>query len=283
MIYSMLIDPSKCIGCRACQVACKQWNQLPAEDTKFTGTYENPPMLSPITWTRIAFNEREADGGIKWNLTKLGCMHCTDAACMQSCPAGAIYHTDYGTVAIDTQKCIGCNYCAANCPFNAISFDRKTNVAKKCTFCVDRIANGLKPACANACPTGAITFGSRTDILSLAKERVAELKKQGKSNAYIYGLEEVSGTANVYVLTESPEYYGLPINPQVPLTARLWGIVYKPLRFVVVILAGFGLWANKTQSKDIQSRTDKKDKMLTNSQEVIEYQECTKNDDNNNV
>lgn len=272
MIKSMLIDPSKCIGCRACQMACKQWNQLPAEETKFSGTYENPPMFTPVTWTKIVFNEHEVKGDIKWNLTKQGCMHCYDAACMTVCPVEAIHRTDYGTVAVDVKRCIGCNYCAANCAFKVISFDRKTNVATKCTFCQDRVINGLVPACANACPTGAITYGSRSEIVSIANDRVVQFWEQGKTDANIYGLEELDGTGMVYVLQGDPQLYGLPRDPQVPFTARLWGVIFKPLRFVVVILMGFGLWINKNHSKDLQSLSNTKKKSTADEAEVVEYE-----------
>lgn len=271
MIKSMLIDPSKCIGCRSCQMACKQWNQLPAEKTGFTGTYENPPGFSPLTWTKIVFNEYEVNSEIKWNFTKQGCMHCYDAACMTVCPADAIYRTNYGTIAVDVNKCIGCNYCAKNCPFGVISFDRKTNVATKCTFCVDRIDNGLQPACAAACPTGAISYDSRSVVLAAANQRVVKLREQGFNNANIYGDEELEGTGMVYVLADKPEYYGLPNHPEVPFSARLWGVMFKPLRFFIVLLMALGLWVNKSQSKDVQSVSDKKSKAVTNEQEVIEY------------
>ncbi len=253
MTKSILIDPSKCMGCRGCQVACKQWNQLPAEETKFTGTYENPPSLSTSTWMKITFRETEdANGKVNWHFGNQRCMHCTDAACMISCPAGAIYHTEAGSVAIDEKKCIGCNYCVANCPFHAVSFDRATNLPFKCTFCLDRTSNGLKPACATACCTGAITFGERKDLVSVASKRLAQLKSAGKANAMIYGLEEVNGTGMLYVLPDSPEKYGLPADPQVPFGARLWGALFKPFRILVIIAVGLGLWANRSQVKEVE-------------------------------
>lgn len=254
MYKAMLIDPSKCIGCRACQVACKQWNQLPAEETVFSGTYENPPATSAVTWTKIMFREHVVNDRVDWIFCKQGCMHCSDAACKTVCPAGAIYHTDAGTVAVDTQKCIGCNYCAASCPFKAVSFDRKTNLPPKCTFCIDRITNGLKPACANTCPTGAITYGDRNAIIRTAYQRVDSLRQQGHKNATVYGLDEAGGTGMVYVLKDSPLLYGLPEDPHVPLTARLWGALFKPLRVLVIFAVGLGLWSNRTDSKNMQAK-----------------------------
>lgn len=253
MTKSILIDPSKCMACRSCQVACKQWNQLPAEDTSFTGSYENPPGMSINTWMRITFNEVEdKNGKVKWFFGNQRCMHCTDAACEISCPSGAIYHTDMGTVAIDENKCIGCNYCVANCPFHAVSFNRASNLPFKCTFCFDRTSNGLQPACAKACPTGAITFGERNDLVSAASRRVDQLKKAGNQNATIYGLEEVNGTGMLYVLADDPELFGLPADPQVPFGARLWGAIFKPVRILVVLALGLGLWANKAKVKEVE-------------------------------
>ncbi|HOL17137.1 MAG TPA: 4Fe-4S dicluster domain-containing protein [Bacillota bacterium] len=252
MKKSMLIDNSKCIGCRACQAACKQWNQLPAEKTEFTGTYENPPRFSPITWTKIAFREYEQNGKLSWTFTKLGCVHCTDAACIKVCPANAISHTEYGTVVIDEKRCIGCNYCAANCTFNVIGFDQAANVARKCTFCYDRIAAGMIPACAKTCPTGAITYGDRSEIMALAERRLAEVKKNGHPNADIYGVEELDGLAMMYLLKDGKENaevkYGLPEKPRIRTAAHIWDLVFKPVRAAVVLAMVFALWINKSES-----------------------------------
>lgn len=244
----MLIDTSKCVGCRACQTACKQWNQLPAEKTEFTGSYENPPRFSPVTWTKIAFREYEVNGRVKWYFTKLGCMHCVDAACIKVCPANAISHTEEGTVAISEQRCIGCNYCAANCTYNVIGFDQTANVARKCTFCYDRVTNGEIPACAKACPTGAISYGDRNGMINLAEERLGKLKAAGKENATIYGLEELDGLAMMYVLEDSPGKYGLVENPRVSTAAHIWDIIFKPVRVAVVLAMAFALWINKSES-----------------------------------
>lgn len=252
MRKSMLIDPSKCMGCRSCQVACKQWNQLPGEATEFKGTYENPPQISPITWMRIRFNEVEEGDDVKWLLSKQGCMHCVEAACMIVCPVGAIYHTESGVVAVDAQKCIGCNYCAASCPFQTIPFDRKTNLPAKCTFCQDRVVNNMTPACAQACPTGAITYGDRGNIVAATNNRITFLRQKG-IDAQPYGLEELGGMGMVYVLERPPELYGLPADPQVPFSARVWGALFRPLRFFILLAVGFGLWSNKAQSTEVQS------------------------------
>jgi formate dehydrogenase iron-sulfur subunit len=252
MRKSILIDTSKCMGCRACQVACKQWNQLSADETAFTGTYENPPRVSPTTWTRITFQEEETEKGVKWYFGNQRCMHCTDAACEIVCPVGAIYHTDAGTVDIDFNKCIGCNYCAANCPFKVISFDRKTDLPTKCTFCYDRLANGYEPACATACPTGAITFGDRGDLINQGSRRVMTLQQKGNSKATLYGLDELSGTGMMFILEDVPSHYYLPDSPVVSLQARLWSLLFRPLRIFVVLAMGLGLWSNYNKSRSIK-------------------------------
>lgn len=252
MQKTMLIDTSRCIGCRACQAACKQWNQLPAEETEFKGSYENPPRFSPVTWTKIAFREYEMDSQERWTFTKLGCMHCAEAACMMVCPASAISRTTYGTIKIDEKRCIGCNYCIANCTFNVIGFDQAANVARKCTFCEDRLAAGLIPACAKACPTGAITFGDRHEIISLAERRIQELRRANNSKAEIYGLEELDGLGMMYILKDGREdamaKYGLPENPRVRTSAHIWNVIFKPVRAIIVLALAFALWINKSES-----------------------------------
>lgn len=245
------MDTSKCMGCRSCQTACKQWNQLPADQTSFTGSYENPPRVSPSTWMRITFQEEETDKGVKWFFGSQRCMHCTDAACEIVCPVGAIHHTSAGTVDIDFEKCIGCNYCAANCPFKVISFDRKTDLPSKCTFCYDRLENGYQPACAAACPTGAIQYGDRGDLINSSMDRVMTLQQKGNPNASLYGLDELSGTGVMYILEDTPSHYLLPENPVVSLQARLWSLLFRPLRIFVVMAMGLGLWVNYNKTKNI--------------------------------
>jgi formate dehydrogenase iron-sulfur subunit len=247
-----LIDTSRCIGCRGCQAACKQWNQLPAESTTFTGSYENPPRFSSSTWCRVAFREHGNNGAVDWLMSKQGCMHCTDAACMKACPVGAIYRTPFGTVNIDQFKCIGCNYCVVACPFGVIGFDRRTNKARKCTFCIDRLENGMQPACAAVCPTRSITFGDASDLVPEATSRVDRLRARGKANARIYGLDEVGGTAMLYVLADEPEKYGLPADPEVSLQTRVWDAIFKPIRVFVVVAVMFGLWFTRSRSKQIE-------------------------------
>lgn len=229
MANAMLIDTSKCTACRGCQVACKQWNQLPAEKTECTGTYENPPALAPSTWTRVTFNEVGDSNDLQWLFAKIQCMHCTDATCVKVCPTGAAQKTDEGSVIIDQEKCTGCQFCVQNCPFEVPAYDEETNTVKKCRGCFDRVSNGMEPACAKTCPTGAIQFGERDELISAAKDRVSALEDNGFKNASLYGEEQLGGMGVMYVLTEKPDVYGLPDDPKVPPSAILWQDILKPV------------------------------------------------------
>ncbi len=208
-----LIDVSKCIACRGCQVACKQWNQLPAEATKNTGTYENPPDLSSNTVTRVIFREVLVEGQLKWLFRKHQCMHCTKAPCVELCPSDAIYKNEFGFTEINPEKCIGCGVCEKFCPFNVPRLDYETHKARKCSFCLDRVANKLEPACVKTCPTGALKFGDRQQLLDYAHQVMAQ-SKDGKM--YLYGERELDGLHVLYLLPQEPEVYGLPKSPVVP-------------------------------------------------------------------
>jgi formate dehydrogenase iron-sulfur subunit len=253
MKIAMLNDVTKCMACRGCQTACKQWNQLPAQETKFTGSYENPPSLSPITWTRIMFREHMDEGKARWLFAKMHCMHCQDAPCVDVCPSGAMHKTAKGTVKVDAEKCIACNYCVANCPFLVAQYDKSLGVARKCTFCYDRVENGMKPACAATCPTDSIVYGERNEILRMAEQRVAALKAKGVSKARIYGRDEMGGMAMVYVLADCPSAYGLPDNPQPPVGATLWGNMFKPFRTLAIVGAvAVGFVINRRRAREQQ-------------------------------
>jgi len=235
--YIKLIDVSKCTGCRGCQLACKQWNSQPANQTVNYGTYQNPPDLHWNTWTLIRFQEVVEKDKVKWLFRKDGCMHCTDAACVKVCPSGALYYTDIGTVGIHHDKCIGCKECIASCPFNIPRYDRVTDKVYKCDLCLSRIKVDLIPACAKACPTGAITFGEKSVMLKKAHARAKELG----GDANVYGDQFVGGTHVVYVLQEKPEVYeSLPRDPSVPLTIVLWKDILKPLSLLAAggVIAG---------------------------------------------
>ncbi len=227
-----LIDVTKCMACKGCQVACKQWNQLPATETEFTGSYENPADLAPETWSRVKFNEHEDGDGVKWYFNFFSCMHCANPACKDICPVDAIVKKENGAVRIDKEMCIACGACRGACPFEIPRID---DAAYKCTFCTERLANNMETACATACCTGAITVGDRDEKLEEAKARVEALQDRGFNNAQIYGEEELGGLNVIYVLADSPELYGLPEDPQVSFSAYLWKVAMGPVKTVAAI------------------------------------------------
>lgn len=257
---AMLIDTKKCTGCRNCIVGCKSWNGHTFEENKFKDAGNGLPRFSANQWIDVVANRREPQGdgevGKPLLFARLSCMHCREAACVMVCPVGAINHSAVGSVIIDPQKCIGCNYCIANCTFNVIGFDRATNIARKCTFCYDRVTTGMLPACVQACPTGTLRFGSRNEIVRLAKTGVEEMHREGNTEAAIYGLQELNGLGMIYLLEEglgeSHANYALPENPDVSTAARAWSIIFKPFRTILVAALAFALWANKGASKIIK-------------------------------
>ena len=203
---ALLIDVSRCTGCRACQVACKEWNQLPGEATAFTGTYQNPPDLSAATWTLVRFTEVAEGGQVRWLFRKAQCMHCSMAVCHAVCPQGAVTKHPEGYVVIDQVKCNGCMKCVDMCPFQVPKLNPTTNRAVKCTFCIDRVTNGLPPACAKTCTAGAIQYGTRARLLREALERAARMHPRG----HVFGERELAGLHVLYLLPEAPAAYGLP-------------------------------------------------------------------------
>ena len=217
MAKATLIDILKCTGCRACQVACKAWNDLPGETTVCLGCYDNPPDLSPDTWNRIAFYEIERDGGqLAWQFRSVRCMHCTEASCVSVCPTGAAaHHGEF--VVIDQDVCAGCGYCAKACPFDVprLGHGEEKSSATKCRFCIDRVENDQAPACAKACPTGAITFGDRDELIGKAHDRVSVLKGRGLADANLYGEHLLGGLHQMYLLSDQPAIFGLPEAPHV--------------------------------------------------------------------
>ncbi len=232
----VLIDTTKCIGCRACQVACKEWNDLPAEKTVNRGSYENPPSLSAHTWTKINFYEEwdKEKNKFIWHFKRSGCHHCTDSNCLEGCPTGAIKRSPSGMVHIDQNICIGCKNCIQLCPFGIPHLNEETGTSVKCTGCYDRVENGLPPACAKACPTGALTFGNLSELRALANDRLVELRKQGNYRACIYGDTQLGGLGFFYILQNDPEFYGLPKNPKV-VSKYFWNILSNS--FIATIAA----------------------------------------------
>jgi len=230
-----LIDVTTCIGCKACQVACSEWNDIRDEVGENHGVYDNPRDLSPDTWTLMRFDEYENDetGRLEWLIRKDGCMHCADPGCLKACPQpGAIVQYANGIVDFQSEHCIGCGYCVAGCPFDVPRISKKDNKAYKCTLCSDRVAVGQEPACAKTCPTGAIRFGSKEDMLHYAGERVEELKGRGFAGAGLYDPQGVGGTHVMYVLqhADKPElYHKLPKDPRISAAVRGWKGWMKPV------------------------------------------------------
>src|SRR5512133_151110 len=241
-----LIDVSKCIGCKACQVACMDWNGLRDDVGTNAGVYDNPPDLSDRSWTVMRFYEEELPGrGLQWLIVKDGCMHCEDPGCLRACPApGAVVQLANGIVDFQQESCIGCGYCQTGCPFNVPRFSKADNKAYKCTLCSDRVAVGLEPACIKTCPTQALSFGTKVDMKELAAERVGELRERGYDRAAIYDPQGVGGTHVFYVLPHGdPELYRLPAKAEISPLVALWrGGVAKTLgvvTMVAVFVAGF--------------------------------------------
>jgi formate dehydrogenase iron-sulfur subunit len=239
--YAMYIDASKCMACRGCQVACKQWNEnvgfIPGvRETKNVGSYENPLALDPQTWTRIKFTEYAPDNGqFQWLFLKEGCMHCGEAACVDVCPTGALKYGPHGIITYERALCNGCGYCSQFCPFGIPQlevFNTPTGEAKssKCVFCQDRTTNGLKPACVKTCPAGALGWGDRDEIIGQAKARVDRLKSElGFPGANVYGETQLGGLGRIYVLTAPPEEYGLPKDVKYPTMSTLWQKILQPV------------------------------------------------------
>ncbi len=242
-----LIDISTCIGCKACQVACMEWNDVRDKIGTNVGVYDNPPDLTEDSWTVMRFSEVEVQAGkLEWLIRKDGCMHCAEPGCLKACPSpGAIVQYSNGIVDFHEEHCIGCGYCITGCPFNIPRISKKDGKAYKCSLCSDRVAVGLEPACVKTCPTGAIVFGSKDDMIRHADLRIIDLKQRGYSNAGLYDPPGVGGTHVMYVLqhADMPEiYHGLPKNPTINPMVSLWKGIAKPLMswgLGLVALAGF--------------------------------------------
>jgi formate dehydrogenase iron-sulfur subunit len=237
-------DTSVCIGCKACEVACKEWNLVPEDGFFWTGnSYDNTGELNGSTWRHVAFIEkdvRDPQGIDQWLMSSDVCKHCTHAGCLDVCPTGAIFRTEFGTVVIQDDVCNGCGYCIPACPFGVIGRRERNGGgvehgvgahdggAHKCTLCYDRLQDGLEPACAKACPTDSIQFGPLDELIEKARERCEHLVEAGVENARLYGDDPgdgVGGFGAFFLLLDDPEVYGLPPDPVVS-TRRLgeiWG------------------------------------------------------------
>src|SRR5205823_5927578 len=235
-------DTSVCIGCKACEVACKEWNLVPEDGLVWTGnSYDNSGELSANTWRHVAFIEQEAPDPLKrgkhdfrWLMESDVCKHCTHAGCLDVCPTGAIFRTEFGTVVIQDDVCNGCGYCVTACPFGVITKRELGGDGgmHKCTLCYDRLRDGLEPACAKACPTKSIQFGPLDELVARARERCEDLHGEGVTDARLYLAPDtddgVGGAGAFFLLLDEPEVYGLPPDPIVPTKSltEIWGAAF---------------------------------------------------------
>jgi formate dehydrogenase iron-sulfur subunit len=261
-------DTTVCIGCKACQVACHQWNNLPSPDGKtyplpvLSGnSYDNTGSLSDTNWRHVKFIEQfSADANReqgRWLMMSDVCKHCVNAPCLEVCPTGAILRTEFDSVFINEPACNGCRDCISACPFGVIhmsTFGGK-NVAQKCTLCYDRLKEGLTPACAQACPTQSIRFGPIKELRKEARDRLDHLQKMGEAGAYLYGADEtvLGGLNSFYLLLDKPEVYGLPSNPKLPSRSvplsSFWGI------FAALLTALGALFAFRNRTGALSANT----------------------------
>jgi len=264
-----------CIGCKACEVACKTWNAVPDDGYLLTGmSYDNTQELGASTWRHVAFVEKPAspvepvgtdaatvdlgmpgdgppgededagsgDEGVRWLMSSDVCKHCTHAACLDVCPTGALFRTEFGTVVVQPDVCNGCGYCVPACPYGVIDLRPEDGRAFKCTLCYDRLKEGQTPACAQACPTESIQFGELDALRERADRRLAELREQGVDAARLYGRDPedgVGGDGAFFLLLDEPEVYGLPPDPVV--TTRDLGSIWKAVGGAAAAVLGLGL------------------------------------------
>ncbi|MDG6107127.1 4Fe-4S dicluster domain-containing protein [Dactylosporangium aurantiacum] len=249
-------DTSICIGCKACEVACKEWNAVPEDGQRLTGmSFDNSVGLSADTWRHVAFIEQSVstgsgtgigtDAGVRWLMASDVCKHCTNAACLDVCPTGALLRTEFGTVVVQPDVCNGCGYCVPACPYGVIDQREGDGRAWKCTMCYDRLGNGQEPACAKACPTESIQFGPLDELRERAARRVTQLHGAGVGEARLYGADPddgVGGDGAFFLLLDEPETYGLPPDPVVttrdlPAMWRTAGLA--ALTLLAGVAAGF--------------------------------------------
>jgi formate dehydrogenase iron-sulfur subunit len=230
MAVGFFTDTTICIGCKACEVACKEWNQLPDDGLLFTGmSYDNTGDLGSATWRHVSFIERPVPltgqetglGNFSWLLMSDVCKHCQRAGCLEACPTGAILRTEFDSVYVQPDVCNGCGYCVVACPFGVIDRREDDGRAWKCTLCYDRLKGGMEPACAKACPTDSILFGDLDELKERARDRLARLHRHGMTEAYLYGADAAGqpGTEGLnafFLLVDKPEVYNLPPDPVVP-------------------------------------------------------------------
>ena len=235
--------------------------RLPITDDQATGVYSQRRHLSGIKWLNISIKPSGA-GEESRICVRQSCMHCKEASCVKVCPVGACAHNEFGAVVVDPGKCIGCNYCVGACTFGVMGFDRRANVARKCTFCSDRLSTGQIPACAHACPRGALIFGKRDDIVLEARDRAVQLRNTGLPRADVYGITELQGLGVLYLLPDgkagSLVNYGLLENPEVPPFAHIWGYMFKPVRLLAVAAMVLGLFSNRHRASELRPNVSEK-------------------------
>ena len=260
-----LIDVSKCIGCKACQSACQEWNDLREDVGENHGVYDNPLDLTENSLTVMRFTEwvNPDTSNLEWLIRKDGCMQCAEPGCLKACPApGAIVQYSNGIVDFDHDKCIGCGYCLKGCPFNIPRFTQVEHKAHKCTLCSDRLAMGQAPACAKACPTQAIVFGTKDEMKDWADVRIKDLKSRGFENAGLYDPPGVGGTHVMYVLqhADKPEIYaGLPKDPKISPLVDVWKGVTKYAGLAAMgAFAVFGVLHHLVMGPNRVSREDER-------------------------
>jgi formate dehydrogenase iron-sulfur subunit len=228
--YGFFTDTTLCIGCKACEVACKEWNNLPADEIHLTGeSFDNTGRLSSNTWRHVNFIEHTVRDDVQgafqsgWLMMSDVCKHCHNAPCLEACPTGALFRTEFDTVVVQQDICNGCGYCQPACPFGVVDVNVQDGKAHKCTLCYDRLKGGLEPACAKSCPTDSIQFGELDELHARAAARVEALHRIGRSEAYLYGAPNTPGATGdlehlhaFFLLTAAPEVYNLPRAPTRP-------------------------------------------------------------------
>jgi formate dehydrogenase iron-sulfur subunit len=246
---AFLTDSTVCIGCKACEVACKEWNAIPDDGFRFTGfSYDNTAGLGHSTWRHVKFIERTApapagDAGyrsnaFRWDFSSDVCKHCENAGCLEACPTGSIIRTEFGGVFVQPDVCNGCGYCIVACPFGVVDRRPEDGRAFKCTFCYDRQKAGLDPACATACPTESIVFGEIGELRERAAARLRELKSRGIEDATVYDPRDssVGGTHAMFVFRGRPEEYNLPATPDVPTVHLRSGWTAAAIAAVLMVI-----------------------------------------------
>ncbi|MBU3937804.1 MAG: 4Fe-4S dicluster domain-containing protein [Proteobacteria bacterium] len=236
---SVLIDLTRCTGCRGCQVACKQWNERAARKTVLNGDFTNPPEMSSDCYTRIKFIEHEKNGKPMWSFVKDQCLHCKEPACVSVCPVGALEKSKEGPVKYSYDKCIGCRYCMVACPFHIPKYEWEKVLpwVQKCSFCSERINDGMEPACVKVCPTDTMFYGEQDVVMAEAKKRIKE--NPGKYVNHIYGKDEAGGTAWMYISGVPFEELGFRMNiPKQSLPAYTWASLSTIPGKATAIVAG---------------------------------------------